>query len=81
MIRRYLYLLHLSGSAYELLHEAGLITLTSLRTLRDYTTIQKHALCFLVFRYVQCCLKILYMNVHGIQSIQIMCNEQLIVCS
>ena len=37
MIRWCLYLHHLSGSAYEMLRESGVIKLPSQRTLRDYT--------------------------------------------
>jgi hypothetical protein len=37
MIRWCLYLRHLSGRAYELLRESGVISLPSQRTLRDYT--------------------------------------------
>ena len=37
IIRWCLYLRHLSGTAYEMLRESGLITLPSQRTLRDYT--------------------------------------------
>ena len=37
MIRWCLYLRHLSGSAYEMLRESGVVKLPSQRTLRDYT--------------------------------------------
>ena len=37
MIRWCLYLRHISGKGYELLHESGCLNLPSSRTLRDYT--------------------------------------------
>ena len=46
MIRWCLYLRHLSGSAYEMLRESGVVKLPSQRTLRDYTYIAKAAAGF-----------------------------------
>ena len=37
MIRWCIYLRHLSGSAYELIRQSGVVSLPSQRTLRDYT--------------------------------------------
>ena len=46
MIRWCLYLRHLSGSAYEMLRECGVVKLPSQRTLRDYTYTAKAAAGF-----------------------------------
>ena len=46
MVRWYLYLCHLSSSAYELLQESGTIMLPSQRTLRDFTYYTKDAVGF-----------------------------------
>ena len=46
MIRWCLYMRHLSGSAYELLCQSGVIVLPSQRTLRDYTYYTKATVGF-----------------------------------